>query len=120
MKRRWVRVVLGAIGLLALWFPLTWFFFGSVHPCGILNYRMARRNSQYALYEFLSTARRNLELIKRNIPIELPEDVDSRVAAMERRAYTLAPAACLWRAITWRWDPAKDRIFQSLRDKADG
>ncbi len=111
--RKSARIVALVLGLFTLWFPVTWLFFWSVHPCGILNYRMAERNRMYADYIYLWEAR----LLWDTKPSKGPIDT---IAEWEQLAYKLSPAVCLWRAITWRWNPERDQTFQRWKRLADG
>lgn len=101
--RKWKKIVAMVIGLIALWFPLTWFFFGSAHPCGMLNYRMRERDSAYAWL--------NEE--------EMTDDIESRIESNiklwnNQRYRKFSPVVCLWQAITWRWNPASDEYYQTM------
>ncbi len=104
--RKAAKIAVVILGLFALWFPLTWFSFGSAHPCGMLNYRMRERDGWYAWLDeedYLSPAgQRRMEST-----IEMWN---------EQRLKEFSPAVCLWRVITWRWNPASDPVFQAMQE----
>ncbi len=114
---------IGLLGLLLLWFPITWFVFGSVHPCGILTQRMARREAAYASQEASIENGRRLNdflLTGGEVPhhIDLKDREAEPIRKLRRDTYLLPPATCLRRAITWRWNSKEDEFYQSRWEDA--
>jgi hypothetical protein len=96
---------------LVLWFPLTWFFFGSVHPCGILEWRMREGSRAYArLYARMETADK---------PENRERAFASNLNRLKREVYELTPASCLWHNIVWKWDYGKDKDIKRLEDDVE-
>lgn len=111
--RRWMkRLGLVCGGVFLLWFPVTWFFFGSVHPCGILSQRMLPKIREHAS----ASAAFGLAISAQSLS-EMPDvesEVESAIEGMIRSTYRLAPSKCLWRAVIWSWDPKADEYYQKL------
>ncbi len=92
-----------------LYLGLTWFFFGSPHPCGILEarqrpYAIARgRRSQLEDYELLrefggGMQRKEFdEFAKRIIGAD-----EGALKVLNQRVWRQTPAQCFWQAITWK------------------
>ncbi len=114
---KWAVFVL--VGVLVLWFPITWFFFGSVHPCGILTQRMSSREKVYAHVQVMTeywqrlndSLRRGKELPPQ---LELGDREEEVIQRLRRDNYRLPPARCLWWAIRWRWNSQEDPNYQML------
>jgi hypothetical protein len=128
-RRKRMRVIIKAsvaLILLAfvLWFPLTWFFFGSVHPCGILAWRLRDRNRDLARLEasievnnaLADNVMQALTTSARSTSKSKDWDVvyAAKLKARDQEAHDLTPAACLWYSIVWRWDRNKDEGLRQL------
>jgi hypothetical protein len=119
---KWAAFVL--VGIFVLWFPITWFFFGSVHPCGVLTQRMRGRAQAYAFLEVSSRIRQNLMLglyAEKEPPpvIDRGGLTEEAIQRYRRYNYGLPPARCLWLAIWWRWNSQEDPDYQSARKMDD-
>jgi len=115
-------------GIVIGYFTLTWFFFGSSHPCGILEARQRPYEIQWAL-DF-TDRRLAYELMNpRNTPAAIAagtaifqtahEIVDNAPNKLKKEIARLTPAQCAWKAITWRTVPktgcCRKFIFLHLR-----
>lgn len=94
-----------------LYFGLTWFFFGSPHPCGILEARRKpevrktvewTRKETWETYKMLTgwdkeTVEARTELLK-----GLEGDLERALKALHLRVWQHTPAECAWQAITWK------------------
>lgn len=109
LKRARRYIIFGCLTLLILWFPLTWFFFGSIHPCGILNYRMRERHIKYALVDSSWNAASDFPSDSPRRHVRSPEET---VKAFQQAIYALSPAECLWLSITWRWSAEEDKYLK--------
>ena len=113
-----VQKLLIALALaLGLYFSLTWFFFGSSHPCGILE---ARQNP-YVLERVKRYRSEDLKLALELAQSPLGEAVEAGTQMLEdirrgprealsnlhEKVWGLTPAQCLWRAISWDPNPSK-------------
>ena len=105
-----------AIGV-GLYFGLTWFFFGSVHPCGILEARQKpyvdNRFSQswvdtFKLLTKYLKDREQTQAVREHVETR-DKQLDDILARHNIRIRRLTPAQCLWRAIAWDPDPYKVR-----------
>ena len=119
MKTFQKRALIILIGVTGLYFGLTWFFFGSSHPCGILE----ARQRPYILERLRQSSSEHtklaLELMMSPRPgslkagTEMLEDIEKRphqaLTKLNERIWQLTPAQCLWRAIAWDADPYKVR-----------
>ena len=113
---KWSIAALFAVGV---YFGLTWFFFGSSHPCGILE----ARQRPYVVKSYTNSA---LEILR--AALEATKGADSVVssAAFEQITKSVieapkraigdlheriwnhyTPAGCLWEALAWNPDPYK-------------
>ncbi|GEM_PF-3488030 len=108
------KAAIGFLGLLLLWLPITWFFFGSVHPCGVLKARMQPMNQAHAMLKNVMELGLGALVSKRGGRPSPPRSIQSIIADSERELDRLTPAQCLWRAMTWRWDPNADEGYQML------
>jgi len=101
-----------------LYFSLTWFFFGSVHPCGILEVRQR----PYVInmhFELQKSEQDDLDLKwsgPRNekyytqmeeIVVYNATSKNTTLRTIHERAWSRTPAQCLKRAIMWDPDPFK-------------
>ena len=109
---------------LAAYFALTWFFFGSPHPCGILETRQRPYVIQRARDDTSEDRRLALELIKTMKPDALDagtsllqtahEVIGQAPNNLKKRIALLTPAECAWQAITWT--PPKVERYRPLRE----
>lgn len=96
-----------------LYLGLTWFFFGSPHPCGILEARQkpyalaAARKTWLEIFKTFGEIRLYLE--DREVMNQYIEHLDTRdkqldtaLVDLKRRIWRLTPAECTWQAITWK------------------
>jgi len=104
---------------LGAYFGLTWFFFGSSHPCGILE----TRQKPYVLEQIRTTSSEErklaLELIISMEPDALEagtkilESLEGRperaLRSLHERVWRNTPAKCLWGAVAWDPDPYKTK-----------
>jgi len=99
-------VPLGIFGPAAVWVILAWFFFGSIHPCGVLEHRLEayltqtiRVNREVAL----RFHERAVRVAPRGHLVPLP-DFDKEEADIRKRhhddVWRLSPYECLKQAIT--------------------
>lgn len=119
--KKWVKGLGISFGtLLLLWFPLTWFFFGSIHPCGILSQRMLRKAMRYEWTMAMTDETLNLIVLTRTGKESPKVDVDARVTnavdQMRRENYRLSPAECLRRSLIWKWDSANDEVYKMMTE----
>jgi hypothetical protein len=104
----------GTVGIIAAYFALTWFFFGSPHPCGILEARVMpsaiKKHHQSALKHALwmgklweASGFNNRYLGDEALKAMAAVEAASSEARSEVRRWvsTLTPAECTWQAITW-------------------
>ncbi len=118
MARLRYIVALGC-AVIALYLGATWFFFGSPHPCGILEARQ-----RPVILELTISAYRKLEELSRGqarrawesknsdysflaqLHQEARSDLESKpkraLQLLHERVWRQSPAECLWHAITWR------------------
>ena len=102
---------------LGAYFGLTWFFFGSSHPCGILEARQRSFILAEVHKSSLEDRKLALELMKHRNTMEtgtkILEDIRVRpkeaVTYLHEHVWRLTPAQCTWRAISWNLDPYKIR-----------
>ena len=106
MLRR--KVIVAAVLVAVSYFALTWFFFGSPHPCGILEARQRpyaierERRHRLETYKLIKeqvlTDPRMIEEFTKSI-----EGADVRaVKLLKQRVWLKTPAQCFWQAITWK------------------
>ena len=97
-------------GLCLSYFALTWFFFGSPHPCGILEARQRPHLSEKARADSREDRRLAYDLIKTMDPnwwlragaSETLNDLQRSVPIdLQRKIALMTPAECAWQAITW-------------------
>lgn len=114
----------GTIALLTGYFAFTWFFFGSPHPCGIVE---ARQRS-YKIEKARADMRESRLLAYRMIGSMKPEAADAGVRMLDeindllrkppidlkRKMALMTPAECTWQAITW--SPPKVARYRPLRE----
>lgn len=112
------RYIAGFFALAAgLYFSLTWFFFGSSHPCGILEAR--QRSYLLTAYEAQERAMEKLlemeprssfkeHLVEQFNAMLSPEGRELDLSRLRKRIWNLTPAQCAWRAIAWNPDPYKE------------
>ena len=91
-----------------LYLGLTWFFFGSPHPCGISE----ARQRPYAIAQERRHQLETYKLIEKNVltdPRMIEEftksidGVDVRAQKLlKQRVWLQTPAQCFWQAITWK------------------
>jgi hypothetical protein len=109
------RLALAALSLGGVYFGLTWFFFGSAHPCGILE----ARQRPYVVNRYTDDS---VELVLRFGTAALLSIVENAGHAPKRAVRDLheriqnhyTPARCVWEAMAWNPDPYKES--PSLRD----
>lgn len=113
------RVLVLFLLVLGIYAGLTWFFFGSPHPCGILE----ARQTPYVLERVRATSSEQrklaLDLAKsmRADAVEAAtrmfEDIRKRpqeaLSDLHEHIWRLTPAQCTWRAIAWNPDPYKKK-----------
>lgn len=101
-----------ALIVVGIYFGLTWFFFGSNHPCGILE----ARQRPYVVKRYADDSIELLLRMGKAAPSSLPIMKDVLDALTPKKAvhdlheriwnqYT--PAGCLWEALVWNPDPYK-------------
>jgi len=104
---------------LGTYFGLTWFFFGSSHPCGILE----AMQKPYVLERVRTTSSEHralaLELLKSkqadaveaatNILDDIERHPNKALRGLHERVWRLTPAQCTWSAIAWNPDPYKGK-----------
>ena len=105
----------GALLVVGAYFGLTWFFFGSSHPCGILE----ARERSYVVNRYYEDAIARIEFFssfKNAAAGKLIDEIYKELAdAPKRAAHDLheriwdhyTPAQCLWGALAWNPDPYK-------------
>lgn len=101
----------GTVGIAAAYVALTWFFFGSPHPCGILEARQRPHLIAKARAESREDRRLALDLIKsmnadamdagKSILENLDDQRNRVTTALQRKIALMTPAECAWQAITW-------------------
>jgi len=123
MMRQVQRLIIPLALVLASYFGLTWFFFKSSHPCGILE----ARRKPYVVAKTYSS----LFGIDRDMVLELMKDRDvvsevirhlgstasidksekmmEELSGLHYQIWGMTPAQCTWRAIAWDPDPYKKR-----------
>ena len=123
--RRFKYTFLFFLLAVGLYLSLTWFFFGSPHPCGILEARQKsyvlervregeakQRELQFALAKLLT------QKLTQEERAETRKTFEESLAASEKapkraldglheHIWRLTPAQCTWRAIVWNPDPYK-------------
>ena len=105
------HLFVGTVGIIAAYFALTWFFFGSPHPCGILEARQRPHLIEKARADSREDMRLALDLIKSMQPeamdagismLETLNDSQRSVSIdLQRKIALMTPAECAWQAITW-------------------
>lgn len=113
------KKIIVAVGLLiASYLGLTWFFFGSPHPCGISEARQRPyyierskkldRESLEFWRQRMDDALRSREALSELVKgyseavekyINAPEEAAAR---LHKRVWLQTPAQCFWQAITWK------------------
>jgi hypothetical protein len=105
------HLFVGTVEIIAAYFALTWFLFGSPHPCGILEARQRPHLIDKARADSREDRRLALDLIKSM----QPEAIDAGISMFEtlndlqrsvpidlqRKIALMTPAECAWQAITW-------------------
>ena len=106
------KIVITAAGLVVAYFAFTWFFFGSPHPCGILEARQephliqkaradSREDRQLA-YKLIGTMQPDAMEAGKSILENLHDQPQRVTSALQRRIALMTPAECAWQALTWR------------------
>jgi len=109
------KKILLSFGLLVLaYFALTWFFFGSPHPCGILETRKkptvikAGRDAWRAgLATLRAAAKRTnfdaeiVQELTRHVS-DRPKEEQRLLSELHRQVWQMSPAACARGALTWQ------------------
>ena len=118
------HLFVGTVGIIMTYFALTWFFFGSPHPCGILEARQRPYVIQRARDNTSEDRRLALELIKTMKPDALDagtsllqtahEVIGQAPNNLKKRVALLTPSECAWQAITWT--PPKVERYRPLRE----
>jgi hypothetical protein len=105
------HLFVGTVGIIAAYFAVTWFFFGSPHPCGILE----ARQRPYLIKKASADSREDWRLALDLIKSMQPEAMDAGISMLEtlndlqrsvpndlqRKIALMTPAECAWQAITW-------------------
>jgi len=101
----------GTVGIIATYSALTWFFFGSPHPYGILEARQIPHAIQKARADSREDRRLAYRMMQTLEPdamspgmsmLENLNDQPRRVTtALQRKTALMTPAECAWQAITW-------------------
>jgi hypothetical protein len=104
------RFLVGSAFLVA-YFALTWFFFGSPHPCGILEATQRPHFTEKARASHEKDRRLAYDLIKTMDPkladmgtsiLETLNDLERSVPIdLQRKITLMTPAEFAWQAITW-------------------
>lgn len=106
------KILLSCVLLVIAYFSLTWFSFGSPHPCRILEARQRPHLIRKARADSNPDRELAYKLMKSLQPqameagtsiLETLNDQPRRVAsALKQRIASMTPAECAWQAITWR------------------
>jgi len=111
---------MAALFVVVVYIGVTWFFFGSIHPCGILE----ARQKPYVVKRYTDFSRELwLKMKETGTPSLFMEPFTKDVLDAPRTAvhelrekiwnhYT--PAECFWEALAWNPDPYKG--FPSAKD----
>jgi hypothetical protein len=105
------HLFVGTVGIIAAYFALTWFFFGSPHPCGILEARQRPHLIAKTRADSREDRRLALDLIKSMHPeamdagMSMLENLNEQprrvTTALQHKIALMTPAECAWQAITW-------------------
>lgn len=103
---------ISALFVVGVYFGLTWFFFGSSHPCGILEARerpyVVNRYRDNALELLLSMGKTPSLGIMGQFVEGLRDAPKNAVHDLHERIWNhYTPAGCLWEALAWNPDPYK-------------
>ncbi len=100
-----------ALFVVGMYFILTWFFFGSSHPCGILEARQRSYVVKYFTKRYKVTMPNGSKYIVEFPPPEGTGDDEKYISALyylhQRISINYTPAGCFWEALAWNPDPYK-------------
>jgi hypothetical protein len=117
--RRIRYALLVFVFMVGLYLGLTWFFFGSPHPCGILEARQRPYEIKKLTESYWVEARAWNQLAREALRSEFWDKIDKEhseaveryinaadeaAARLHKEVWRQTPAQCFWQAITWR-DP---------------
>lgn len=100
-----------------LYLGLTWFFFGSPHPCGILEARQRPHYIERLGESYREEAERWQQLAEKAVHSKFWDKIDKErseavekyinaadeaAARLHKRVWLQTPAQCFWQAITWK------------------
>ena len=110
------KKIIVAVGLLiASYLGLTWFFFGSPHPCGILEARQRPYHIERLRESYREEAKCWQQLAEKAVHSKFWDKIDKEhseavekyinapdeaAARLHKRVWGQTPVQCLWQAIT--------------------
>lgn len=109
--------ILFIVFTVGLYLGLTWFFFGSPHPCGILEARQRPYYVERLGESYREEAKRWQQLAEKALHSKFWDKIDKErseavekyinapdeaAAQLHKRVWRQTPAQCFWQAITWK------------------
>jgi hypothetical protein len=123
MNRRRVIIAVFVVTI-GLYFGVTWFFFGSPHPCGILEARQkphairAAHESWFAVLKNWSGVMKETGYDSSVVVDAATKHITTRsqqqkedIEEMHWRIWQKTPAQCLWEALTWQESAARAQDY---------
>ena len=108
------KILIGVLSIALIYWGLTWFFYGSSHPCGILEARQkpyilakvkeSSSETQKLALSLMQSGPLTSDVVKAATDmLEQSRKAPSEaLATLHERIWRLTPAECGWQAVTWR------------------